>query len=175
MSSFKDAKTTVSSVMSKLEEVRKKALKELPVVRSAAFNVISDIVGRIFKIIDTAEGIESRLEVKGKGLAKFCGNWVIIKDEKSITLMRLKPLRLITYNAESGIISIANSELRIDLSGNNLKIKFRGNELVSTDYSLESINSQVDMIKTLARYLMDLTSIINDVLGKCLKSLTSTL
>ncbi|HDD26623.1 MAG TPA: hypothetical protein ENF75_06000 [Acidilobales archaeon] len=171
MSSFEEALGIAKAVNDKLTTVRKEALQKLPVVRVAAFNVLSNVVGKTVKIVELVRELERRVEVGSKGVKRFCGNWIITKDENSVSILKLKPLRSVSYDRTSRRLSLSNDVTRLELGENSLKLVLRGREEIIEGISLDSINSKVDVIKSLGRYLIELIDTIYDAVNLCWKSL----
>ena len=169
--SFNSAIKTIEALNEKVSTSRREALDKLPVSRIAAFNILGDVVSKAIKIVSTAKEIELRSEVKGKGVRKICGNWVLAKENNLVNLIRLKPLRAVSYDAKNEAITLANDFIKLVLSVNDVKIILRGKEFEVKGVSLDAINNSVDIIKSLGRYLLELTEELLTSLNICLKSL----
>ncbi len=168
--SFEGAINDVNKLLEKLSGVRKEALQKLPVVKSAAFNILFDLVSKALKILNTANEIEKRVEL-GRGLKRVCGNWILMKEGDRLSIKKLKPLRILTYTQNEGRVSITDGEVSLELSQSSIKLGLRGRDIVISDISLEGISEYTDIIKSLGRYLFELTDTIADTLNRCLKSL----
>ena len=168
--SFEGAINDINKLLEKLSGVRKEALQKLPVVKSAAFNILFDLVSKALKILNTANEIEKRVEL-GRGLKRVCGNWILMKEGDRLSIKKLKPLRILTYTQNEGRVSITDGEVSLELSQSSIKLGLRGRDIVISDISLEGISEYTDIIKSLGRYLFELTDTIADTLNRCLKSL----
>ena len=168
--SFEGAINDINKLLEKLSGVRKEALQKLPVVKLAAFNILFDLVSKALKILNTANEIEKRVEL-GRGLKRVCGNWILMKEGDRLSIKKLKPLRILTYTQNEGRVSITDGEVSLELSQSSIKLGLRGRDIVISDISLEGISEYTDIIKSLGRYLFELTDTIADTLNRCLKSL----
>lgn len=168
--SFEGAINDINKLLEKLSGVRKEALQKLPVVKLAAFNILFDLVSKASKILNTANEIEKRVEL-GRGLKRVCGNWILMKEGDRLSIKKLKPLRILTYTQNEGKVSITDGEVSLELSQSSIKLGLRGRDIVISNISLEGISEYTDIIKSLGRYLFELTDTIADTLNRCLKSL----
>ena len=168
--SFEGAINDINKLLEKLSGVRKEALQKLPVVKLAAFNILFDLVSKALKILNTANEIEKRVEL-GRGLKRVCGNWILMKEGDRLSIKKLKPLRILTYTQNEGKVSITDGEVSLELFQSSIKLGLRGRDIVISDISLEGISEYTDIIKSLGRYLFELTDTIADTLNRCLKSL----
>jgi len=168
--SFEGAINDINKLLEKLSGVRKEALQKLPVVKLAAFNILFDLVSKALKILNTANEIEKRVEL-GRGLKRVCGNWILMKEGDRLSIKKLKPLRILTYTQNEGKVSITDGEVSLELFQSSIKLGLRGRDIVISNISLEGISEYTDIIKSLGRYLFELTDTIADTLNRCLKSL----
>ncbi len=164
----------VGSTLERLEGLRRTALTNLPVVRVAAFNVLSDVVSGIRKVLDLAKTVESASGLVSTGVKKVCGNWIIVKESDKVALIKHKPLRAVSVNVKESVVSVANDELRIEVEPASIRIRFRGKELIIEPLSVEGINSKVQEIKSIARYMLALIDELTTTLNACRKSLPLT-
>jgi len=168
--SFEEAINNVNKLLEKLSDVRKEALQKLPVVKSAAFNILFDVVNKALKVLNTVNEIEKKAELS-RGFKRICGSWILMKEEDRLSIKKLKPLSILTYVQNEGNVLITNGEVSLDLSPSSIKLGLRGRNIVISDISLDSITEYTDLIKSLGRYLFELVDTLADTLNRCLKSL----
>ncbi len=172
--SFEGGITVLNTAIEKLESLRRNALVNLPVVRAAAFNILADVASGTKRVLELAKTVEVASGAVSAGVRKVCGNWILSKEEDRVVLMKLKPFRAVMYDAKSSEVAIANDEIKIVISASSIKIRFRGKDFIIDPLSIESINSKVQEIKSIGRYMLLLIDELMTTLNVCRKSLPLT-
>ena len=172
--SFEGSIAVLNTAIEKLENLRRNALANLPVVRAAAFNILADVASGTRRVLELARTIEVASGQVGTGVRKVCGNWILSKEGDRVVLMKLKPFRAVMYDAKGSEVAIANDEVKISISASSIRIKFRGRDITIDPLSIESINSKVQEIKSIGRYMLLLIDELTTTLNVCRKSLPLT-
>lgn len=172
--SFSRSVEMVRALSQRFNEVRKQAVQSLPQARSAPFNTILEIIEGAVKASEMASEIEERAGLKGKGVKRVCGSWLLVNEGDRVGLVKMKPLRVIAHDIGRGVLTLANETVRLEISGNGIAISFRGYRVDLGRLDLEYVASKADEIKTLGRYVKGLVDYIVATMEVCVKSLRAS-
>ncbi len=167
--SFAEGRDVIRSVINRYESVGKEAVRKLPQAKSVAFNVVADILYRIERTLEYLSELEKVIGASEAGFKRSCGNLFLIKAGDAVTALKLKPVQALTYNKRDGSISLSNDTVKIVISGTSVKFVFRGREIEFNYANLDDAVAKVDIIKAIARYIIDLADRLQLCIEQCAK------
>ena len=167
--SFAEGRDVIRSVINRYESVGKEAVRKLPQAKSVAFNVVADILYRIERTLEYLSELEKVVGVGEASFKRSCGNIFLIKVDDTITALKLKPVQALTYNKGDSSISLSNDMVKMITSGTSVKFMFRGREIEFNYANLDDAVAKVDIIKAIARYIIDLADSLQLCIEQCAK------
>ncbi len=167
--SFAEGRDVIRSIISRYEGARREAIRKLPQTKSVVFNVIADILYRVERSLEYLSELEKVTSVSEAGYKRSCGNLFLIKGSDHITALKLKPVQAITYNRSNGNISISNDRVKMIISGTSVKFVFRGRGIEFNYASFDEAVAKVEVIKAIAKYVIDLADRLQLCVEQCAK------
>ncbi|MCD6428649.1 MAG: hypothetical protein J7L12_03430 [Desulfurococcales archaeon] len=167
--SFADGRDAIRSIVGRYESVRREAVRKLPQAKSVVFNVVADILYRIKRTLEYLSELEKVIGAGEAGFKRSCGNLFLIKAGDAVTALKLKPLQALTYDKGDGSISISNDIVKMVVSSTSVKFVFRGREVEFNYTNLDDAVAKVDIVKAIARYVIDLADRLQLCIEQCAK------
>ncbi|MCD6278362.1 MAG: hypothetical protein J7J11_01630 [Desulfurococcales archaeon] len=167
--SFSEGKDVVKNVISRYESIRREAVKKLPQSKSVVFNVIADIMYRVEKALEYLSELEKTVGVSVGQVKKVCGNLYLVRTESTASVLKLKPAQSLTYDGGSNSISLSNDSISVSIQGAVIKFVFRGREFQVNYGNLNDASTKADVVKAVARYVIDLADRLQLIIEQCAK------
>ena len=167
--SFTEGKDLAKTLISRYEAIRREAVKKLPQAKSVVFNVVTDIMYRVERALEYLSELEKVAGISGDCSRRLCGNLLLVRAGNITTAMKLKPVQALTYDGNNKVIAISNDVVKMVVAGTSIKLVFRG-RTVEFDYAdLDDTSSKAELIKAIARYVVDLADRLQYCIEQCAK------
>lgn len=166
---FAEGRDLIEAVINRYEAIRKEAIKKLPQTRSVVFNTIADVIYRVGRVLEYLSELEKVVGISGDGVKKTCGNVLLIKLGNVATVMKLKPIKALTYDKVNSAVTLSDDTVRMTISRTTIKFVFRGRILEFNYTDLDEATSKAELIKAISRYVTDLANKLQICIEQCAK------